>query len=83
MKEWESNKEENNEFDESMDDELIGIKKIFNYYDILKDKVKVFGVYVDGKLEVFSIGEFLNLNMVLIYIEKVNFDIRGLYLFIN
>ncbi len=27
MKEWESNKEENNEFDESMDDELIGIKR--------------------------------------------------------
>ncbi len=71
MKEWESNKEENNEFDESMDDELIGIKKIFNHYDILKDKVKVFGVYVDGKLEAFSIGELLNPNMALIHIEKL------------
>ncbi|MDL0218599.1 phosphatidylglycerol lysyltransferase domain-containing protein, partial [Clostridioides difficile] len=83
MKEWESNKEENNEFDESMDDELIGIKKIFNHYDILKDKVKVFGVYVDGKLEAFSIGELLNPNMALIHIEKANPDIRGLYPFIN
>nr|UWI49081.1 phosphatidylglycerol lysyltransferase domain-containing protein [Clostridioides difficile] len=83
MKEWESNKEENNEFDESMDDELVGIKKIFNNYDILKDKVKVFGVYVDGKLEAFSIGEFLNKNMALIHIEKANPDIRGLYPFIN
>ncbi|MGO1041426.1 DUF2156 domain-containing protein [Clostridioides difficile] len=83
MKEWESNKEENNEFDESMDDELVGIKKIFNNYDILKDKVKVFGVYVDGKLEAFSIGELLNKNMALIHIEKANPDIRGLYPFIN
>ncbi|MCC0683250.1 phosphatidylglycerol lysyltransferase domain-containing protein [Clostridioides sp. ZZV14-6345] len=83
MKEWESNKEENDEFDESMDDELIGIKKIFNHYDILKDKVKVFGVYVDGKLEAFSIGELLNPNMALIHIEKANPDIRGLYPFIN
>ncbi|MGO0900638.1 DUF2156 domain-containing protein [Clostridioides difficile] len=83
MKEWESNKEENDEFDESMDDELIGIKKIFNHYDVLKDRVKVFGVYVDGKLEAFSIGELLNKNMALIHIEKANPDIRGLYPFIN
>ncbi|MDK2562803.1 phosphatidylglycerol lysyltransferase domain-containing protein [Romboutsia sedimentorum] len=83
MKEWTSNKEENDEFDEGMDDELSGIKKIFNDYDILKNKVKVAGIYVDNKLEAFTIGELLNENMALVHIEKANPNIRGLYPYIN
>ncbi|MGX4600873.1 DUF2156 domain-containing protein [Faecalimicrobium sp. JNUCC 81] len=83
MKEWTNNKEEHDEFDEGMDDELIGIKKIFDNYDVLKDKLKVAGIYVDGKLEAFTIGELLNKNMALVHIEKANPEIRGLYPYIN
>ncbi|MGL5313447.1 MAG: DUF2156 domain-containing protein [Peptostreptococcaceae bacterium] len=80
---WTSNKEENDEFDEGMDDEFIGIKKIFADYDKLEDKLKVAGVYVDGKLEAFTMGELINPNMALVHIEKANPDIRGLYQYIN
>ena len=66
-----------------MDEELIGINKVFNDYEILKDKVKIAGIYIDNKLEAFTIGELLNPNMALIHIEKANPDIRGLYPFIN
>ena len=83
VKQWADNKEENNEYDEGMDDELIGIKKIFNNYDVLRSNVKIGGIYVDGKLEAFTIGELLNPNMALIHIEKANPNIRGLYPFIN
>ena len=83
VKHWADNKEENNEYDEGMDDELIGIKKIFNNYDVLRSNVKIGGIYVDGKLEAFTIGELLNPNMALIHIEKANPNIRGLYPFIN
>lgn len=80
---WTSNKEDNDEFDEGMDDELAGIKKLFKSYDILKDRVKIAGIFVDGKLEAFTIGELLNKNMALVHIEKANPNIRGLYPFIN
>ena len=83
VKKWASNKEENNEYDENMDEELIGIKKIFNNYDILNDNIKIGGIFIDNKLEAFTIGELLNPNMALIHIEKANPDIRGLYPFIN
>lgn len=83
VKQWADNKEENNEYDEGMDDELTGIKKIFNNYDVLRSNVKIGGIYVDGKLEAFTIGELLNPNMALIHIEKANPNIRGLYPFIN
>lgn len=83
MKEWTSNKEENDEFDEGMDDELLGIKKIFDDFESLKDKVKIAGIYVDEKLEAFTIGELLNNHMALVHIEKANPNIRGLYPYIN
>ena len=83
LKDWASNKEENNEFDEGIDDESIGIRKIFNNYKYLRDKLKVAGIYVDGKLEAFTMGELINPNMALIHIEKANPNIRGLYPYIN
>lgn len=83
LKEWTSNKEEHNEFDEGMDDESIGIRKIFENYNNLKSLLKIAGIYVDGKLEAFTIGEFINPNMALIHIEKANPNIRGLYPYIN
>jgi hypothetical protein len=83
LKDWEASKEESDDFDDSMDDEYAGIKKIFDDFDVLNDRVKVFGIFVDGKLDAFSIGEYLNSNMALIHVEKANPDIRGLYPFIN
>ena len=83
MKEWTANKEDNNEYDDGMEDELIGINKIFNDYEILKTQVKIAGIYIDNRLEAFTIGESLNPNMALIHIEKANPNIRGLYPFIN
>ena len=83
LKAWSGIKEDNDEHDEGMDDEFIGIKKIFNNYDELRDKIKIAGVYVDNKIEAFTIGELLNSNMALIHIEKANLNIRGLYQYIN
>ena len=83
IKKWTLSKEENDVFDESMDDELIAIKKIFKNYEILKDKIKIAGVYIDNKLEAFTMGEYINKDMALIHIEKANPSVRGLYPFIN
>ncbi len=81
VKKWAIKKEDS---DVEVDDgETIAIKKIFDNYDKLKDRVKVFGIYIDNKLQAFSIGERLKQNMALIHIEKANPDIRGLYPYIN
>ena len=83
MEEWTSNKEENNAISEEIEEELVGIKKLFAHYNILKDKLKIAGIFIDGKLEAFTMGEYINPNMALIHIEKANPNIRGLYPFIN
>lgn len=62
--------------------EARGIEEVFAYYDILQFKIG--GVYVDGKLEAFTIGKYYpEENMVYISVEKANPDIRGLYAYIN
>ena len=83
VEEWTSNKEENVQVDEEMEEELIGIKKLFNSFPVIKDKLKIAGIFIDGKLEAFTMGEYLNPNMALIHIEKANPSIRGLYPYIN
>ena len=83
VEEWTSNKEENGQVDEEMEEELIGIKKLFNSFLVIKDKLKIAGIFIDGKLEAFTMGEYLNHNMALIHIEKANPSIRGLYPYIN
>ena len=79
LNEWVDGKEDSDDFK----DEFAAIQRIFNHYDKLKDKIKIGGIYVDSKLEAFSIGENLNDNMAVIHIEKANPDIRGLYPYIN
>ena len=83
MNEWTSNKEENNAVDEDMEEELIGIKKLFANYSVLKDRLKIGGIFIDNKLQAFTMGEYLNPDMALIHIEKANPNIRGLYPYIN
>lgn len=82
MEEWRQNKVEADALDASLDYEVMGI------HDILKNCsslcVRMAGVYVDGKLEAFTIGSLNELeNMAVIHIEKANQSIKGLYQFIN
>nr|WP_330388978.1 phosphatidylglycerol lysyltransferase domain-containing protein [Tepidibacter thalassicus] len=77
LDEWTENKEDN----ESIQNERKAIEKVFKNYDKLD--VKIGGIYIDGKLEAFTFGEYLNNNMALIHVEKANPNIRGLYPMIN
>lgn len=79
LKEWSKDKKESIE----LDSEFKAIKRIFKNYEKLKDTLKISGIYIDSKLEAFSIGEMLNDNMAVIHVEKANADIRGLYPYIN
>lgn len=83
LKAWTVNKEENGEKEEGIDDEFVAIKKIFDHYDVLREDVKISGIYIDNKLEAFTIGEKINEHMAVIHIEKANPEIRGLYPYIN
>ena len=83
LDDWTVNKEENNNIEEGVDDERLGIEKLFAHYDQVCDRLKIAGIYIDGKLEAFTMGELLNDNMALIHIEKANPEIRGLYPYIN
>ena len=83
LDDWTVNKEENNNIEEGVDDERLGIEKLFAHYDEVCDRLKIGGIYIDGKLEAFTMGELLNNNMALIHIEKANPEIRGLYPYIN
>ncbi|MGX4599937.1 DUF2156 domain-containing protein [Faecalimicrobium sp. JNUCC 81] len=74
---------DNKEIDKELETEKKAIDKIFKNYKYLKDKIKVGGIYIDNKLQSFSIGEILTDDMALIHIEKANQDIRGLYQYIN
>lgn len=82
LKKWNEQKEETDLL-EDIKDEFIGIEKLLNNYNILKTKITIFGVYIDEKLEAFSIGEMYTDDTVLIHIEKADGKIRGLYPFIN
>ncbi|NMM63845.1 DUF2156 domain-containing protein [Clostridium sp. P21] len=61
--------------------ELQAIKDIVS--NMNKFLLKGIAVYVNGKLEAFSIGEKLNKDLAVIHIEKANKNINGMYSFIN
>lgn len=62
--------------------ELDGIKYFINGCE--KIDVKMFGVFIDGELEAFSLGTFIeSTKTAYIHVEKANPEIRGLYPFIN
>lgn len=67
--------------DEYLSYELEGIKELINHMDELNQKG--IAVYVDGVISAFTIGECVNEDMAIIYIEKGRTDIRGIYSFIN
>lgn len=68
--------------EEHLDYEVRGIHEILNNCSVLP--VQMGGVFVDGKLEAFSIGSLNKReNMAVIHIEKANPEMRGLYQYIN
>ncbi|WP_042274239.1 DUF2156 domain-containing protein [[Clostridium] dakarense] len=74
---------DNKEINEEIETERKAIDKVFKNYAHLKYRIKVGGIYIDNKLQAFSIGEMLTDDMALIHIEKADPDIRGLYQYIN
>lgn len=65
-----------------VDYEVEGIKYILEHCKMLK--MRMGGVFIDGKLEAFSIGSYNETEKTAyIHVEKANPEIRGLYPFIN
>lgn len=68
--------------EDHLDYEVEGIHEILKNCSQLS--VRMSGVFIDGKLEAFTIGSYNAFeNMAIIHIEKANAQIRGLYQFIN
>ncbi|TCK98832.1 hypothetical protein EDC19_1274 [Natranaerovirga hydrolytica] len=80
LEQWNDNKDEN--LSKRLKTEAIGISNIIK--NIEKLDVKASGVWIDNKLEAFTIGSYGNTTeQAIIHIEKANANIRGLYNFIN
>ncbi len=69
----------------TLDPEVAGIHEVLKYCeDFVLLNVHMGGIYIDGKLEAFSIGSYNPYEkMAVIHIEKANPDIVGLYQVIN
>ncbi len=77
---WRANKGDNVE--DHLDYEVAGIHEILK--ECLNLDIRMSGVYIDGRLEAFTIGSYNPAEkMAIIHIEKANAEIRGLYQFIN
>ena len=64
------------------DYELKGIKELIRHSNDMN--LDMFGVFIDGKLEAFTLGTYLKREeTAYIHVEKANPEIRGLYPFIN
>lgn len=62
--------------------EIKGIEYIIRNCRLIK--YEMFGVFIDGKLEAFSLGTYdAVMKMAVIHVEKANAEIRGLYPFVN
>lgn len=80
LERWRDNKSNNQE--EHLDGELQGINDILKNCSALN--VTMAGIFVNDKLEAFSVGSYNELEkMAIIHIEKANPNIRGLYPYIN
>ncbi len=67
--------------DRFIDTEYQGIQYILDHLDVFECKMA--GVYVDGVLEAFTMGQYYSKeDMLYLSVEKANADIRGLYPYI-
>lgn len=74
--------EKGDDVEEHLDGEIDGIKNVLT--NCKKLKVIMAGIYVNEKLEAFTIGTYNKPEkMAIIHIEKANVNIRGLYPYIN
>ena len=65
-----------------LDYEVEGIHRVLKNCSMLN--VRMGGIYVDDRMEAFSIGSYnAREKMAIIHIEKANPDMRGLYQLIN
>ena len=81
IEEWNEKKASNDEYNR-VDYELMGIQSVLKNCELLKFQMG--GVFIDGKLEAFSIGSYSQAEeTAYIHVEKANYEIRGLYAFIN
>lgn len=77
IEDWKKNKQHVEEI-EFIESEAIGIKYVLENEDVFNFKAG--GVYIDGKLEGFTIGNYEpKEDMVYIPVEKANAEHRGLY----
>ncbi len=77
LEKWKSNKI----MDDSLKNEVFGTKKLLLHYHDLDFSLA--GVYIDGVLEGFTIGNLLNNDYLIIQVEKANPEIRGLYQYLS
>lgn len=81
LEEWKEARNIEDEYNR-VDYESIGIKYVLENCGMLKFVIG--GVYIDGKLEAFSIGSYSEEDKTAyIHVEKANPEMRGLYNFIN
>lgn len=78
MEKWAEDKDK----DMTLVGERLAVEKVFRNYNCLRE-TKVGGIYIDGKLEAFTFGDWLNPDTVDVHVEKANPEIRGLYTAIN
>lgn len=80
LEKWKLHKE-SSEDHEFIDSEIVGVKYILENEQYLDYKVGA--VYIDNKLEAFTIGNYYDIeDMVYLPVEKANPNIRGLYQYI-
>ena len=76
---WEEDKEN---VEEHMEAEMSGLHHYLFNMDVFDAKMA--GIYIDGRLEAFTIGSYnAHDRMSIVHVEKANSDIRGLYVLIN
>lgn len=73
---------ENKDIDEMIKVEKFAVSKIFENFT-KHPETKVGGIYIDGKLQAFTMADMLTSDTVCVHIEKANAEIRGLYVAIN
>ena len=77
LENWKETKKDSEEH-EFIDEEAIGIKYLLEHENVFDYKIG--GVYIDGQLEAFTIGNYYSQeDMVYVPVEKANHNIRGLY----
>jgi len=69
------------EDDMSLMDEWEAVRQALIHFTSLK--IQGGAIFVEGKVEAFTLGELLNDETAVVHIEKANPDIRGLYAVIN